>query len=117
MARKLAGQLFSTTMRTFVLPGIADSQCPLKAFKRSAAQRLFKLQKIETWAFDAEVLYLAGRLGLRIVEIPVRWHAVEGSHLKLDAKSAMELWNLAQIRWAHRRVSASTLSGEAPEPA
>jgi glycosyltransferase involved in cell wall biosynthesis len=116
VARRLAGRLFALAMRTLVLPDIGDSQCPLKAFKRGAAQRLFRLQRIDTWAFDAELLFLSQRLGLRVAKIPVRWHAVEGSHLKLNLKSAMELWNLARIRWSHRGVSASTLAGE-PEPA
>ena len=64
LPRRLAGQLFALAMRVLVLPDIGDSQCPLKAFKRSAAQRLFRLQRIDTWAFDAELLFLADRLGL-----------------------------------------------------
>lgn len=117
LARRLAGQLFAFMMRTLLLPDVGDSQCPLKAFKRSAAQRLFRLQRVDTWAFDAELLFLASRLGLRVEKIPVRWQAMPGSHLKLDLKSALELWNLLRIRWTHRGVSASTLAGELPEPA
>jgi hypothetical protein len=30
---------------------------------------------------------------------------------------ALELLNLARIRWSHRGVSANTLSGELAEPA
>ena len=43
LARRVAGRFFSFAMRTLLLPDIGDSQCPLKAFKRSAAQRLFRL--------------------------------------------------------------------------
>jgi glycosyltransferase involved in cell wall biosynthesis len=114
LPRKLAGQLYTFVMRTLLLPDIGDSQCPLKAFKRPAAQRLFRLQRIDTWAFDAELLFLASRLGLRVEKTPVRWQAMEGSHLKLNLKSAMELWNLLRIRWAHRGVSRTTLAGELP---
>ena len=115
LARRLAGRLFALAMRTLLLPEISDSQCPLKAFRRQASQRLFRLQRVETWSFDAELLFLAGRLGLRVAKIPVRWHAVPGSHLRLNAKSALELWNLLRIRWDHRSVSPSTLAGELPE--
>ena len=114
MARRMAGRLFSFAMRTLLLPDIGDSQCPLKAFKRSAAQRLFRLQRVDTWSFDAELLFLASRLGLRVAKAPVSWHAVEGSHLKLNLKSAMEVWNLVKIRWQHRGVNARTLA-EAPK--
>ena len=117
LPRRVAGQLFALVMRTLLLPGIGDSQCPLKAFQRDAAQRLFRLQRIDTWSFDAELLFLASRLGLRVAKIPVRWQAMEGSHLKLNLKSALELWNLARIRWSHRGVSKSTLAGELAEMA
>jgi glycosyltransferase involved in cell wall biosynthesis len=114
IARRLAGRFFAFSMRTLLLPDIGDSQCPLKAFKRSSAQRLFRLQRVDTWSFDAELLFLADRLGLRVAKAPVSWHAVDGSHLKLNAKSAMEVWNLFRIRWQHRGVNAMTLA-EAPE--
>ena len=39
----------------------------------TAAQRLFRLQRIDTWAFDAELLFLSKRLGLTVAKIPVRW--------------------------------------------
>ena len=117
LARRLAGQLFAFVMRRWLLPDVGDSQCPLKAFQRGAAQRLFRLQRIDTWAFDAELLFLAARLGLRVEKRPVRWQAMPGSHLKLDGKSLIELWNLLRIRWSHRGVTASTLAGELPEPA
>jgi glycosyltransferase involved in cell wall biosynthesis len=116
LARRMAGKLFAFGMRTLLLPDIGDSQCPLKAFKRSSAQRLFRLQRIDTWSFDAELLFLANRLGLRVAKAPVTWQAMEGSHLKLNLKSAMEMWNLVKIRWQHRGVNARTLA-EAPEPA
>jgi dolichyl-phosphate beta-glucosyltransferase len=117
LARRVAGRVFAFVMKTLLLPEVGDSQCPLKAFKYGAAQRLFRLQRVDTWAFDAEVLFLASRLGLRVEEIPVRWQAMPGSHLKLDLKSLMELWNLFRIRWAHRNVSKKTLASELVEPA
>ena len=112
LPRRVLGRVFALTMRTLLLPDMGDSQCPLKAFRRPAAQRLFRLQKIETWSFDAELLFLASRLGLMVAKIPVRWHAVAGSHLTISPKRALELWNLARIRWAHRGVTRETLAGE-----
>jgi dolichyl-phosphate beta-glucosyltransferase len=120
LARRLAGRAYSAAMRLLVLPGIADSQCPLKAFRRDAARQVFGLQRIDTWAFDAELLYLARRLGLRIEQTPVMWHAVAGSHLRLNLRSALEVWNLARIRWWHRglkkRREAARDLGESGAP-
>jgi dolichyl-phosphate beta-glucosyltransferase len=110
-ARRLAGGAYSFAMRALVLPGVSDSQCPLKAFRHDAARAVFGMQRIETWAFDAELLYIANRLGLRVAQTPVVWHAVEGSHLRLNLRSALEVWNLLRIRWWHRGLKT------APEPA
>ena len=104
LARRLAGKAFATVMRRLLAPEVSDSQCPLKAFRRDAAQRLFQRQRIDTWAFDAELLFLARRLGLRVQQVPVTWHAVEGSRLRLNLRTASELLNLLRIRWWHRGV-------------
>jgi dolichyl-phosphate beta-glucosyltransferase len=103
-ARRLAGQFYAQFMRLVLLPDIDDSQCPLKAFRRGAAQRLFVRQRIETWAFDAEILFLARKMGLHVTQVPVSWRAVQGSHLRLDMRMAVELLNLLRIRWWHRGV-------------
>lgn len=116
LPRRLLGAFFALAMRTLLLPGVSDSQCPLKAFRRPAAQRLFRLQRIDTWSFDAEVLFLANRLGLKVVNAPVRWQAVEGSHLKFNLRTAGELLNLVKVRLVHRSVSPRTLAEQA-EPA
>jgi len=110
LPRRFLGWVFAFSMRTVLLPGISDSQCPLKAFRRPAAQRLFRLQRIDTWSFDAEILYLARRLGLDVAKVPVHWQAAKGSHVKLNIKRAVELWNLIRIRMAHRSVTPGTLS-------
>lgn len=105
LARRLAGRGYAWVMQRLVLPDVSDSQCPLKAFRRVAAHQLFPRQRIDTWAFDAELLYLARRLDLKITQVPVAWHAVEGSTLRLNLRSALELLNLLRIRWWHRGVA------------
>jgi glycosyltransferase involved in cell wall biosynthesis len=110
LPRRFLGWVFAFSMRTILLPDISDSQCPLKAFRRPAAQRLFRLQRIDTWSFDAEILYLAHRLGLDVAKTPVHWRAVQGSKFRLNLKRATELLNLFKIRWSHRSVSPRTLS-------
>jgi len=103
-ARRFAGYAYAWVTQRLLMPDVADSQCPLKAFRRDAAQRLFGLQRIETWAFDAELLFLAHKLGLRVHQVPVTWHAVAGSRLRLSLSTALELVNLLRIRWWHRGV-------------
>jgi dolichyl-phosphate beta-glucosyltransferase len=89
--------------RLVALPEHHDTQCPLKGFRRPAAQRLFAAQRLSGWAFDVEVLYLANRWGLKVEELPVRWDHVEGSRLGLrPAVAAQVLWDLLRLRLLHR---------------
>ena len=103
LLRRLAGRLFVLVRRLVALPEHHDTQCPLKGFRRPAAQRLFAAQRLSGWAFDVEILYLANRWGLRVEELPVRWDHVEGSRLGLrPAVAAQVLWDLLRLRLLHR---------------
>lgn len=71
--RVLIGSLFRRTITRVLLPGIHDSQCGFKGFTREAAQALFGRTWVRGFGFDVEVLFAARRLGLRVLEVPVRW--------------------------------------------
>ena len=52
-----------------------------------AAKALFSNLHLFGWAFDIELIYMAERLRIPIVEMPVTWREVDGSKLirnKLD---------------------------------
>jgi glycosyltransferase involved in cell wall biosynthesis len=103
LLRRLAGHAFAFSARLVLLPGMSDSQCPLKAFRREAARLIFSRQVIDTWSFDAELIYIAKRLRMQITETPVTWHDVKGSHVRFG-QGVRELVNLLKIRWTHRRL-------------
>ena len=51
------------------------------------AKLLFAMARVDGFAFDVEILHLAHRLGLRVVEVPVRWQHVDGSKIRLWSDS------------------------------
>jgi glycosyltransferase involved in cell wall biosynthesis len=69
--RLLAGGLVQVTRRLLVMSSIRDTQCGFKVFRRELARAVFSRTRICSFAFDIEVLFLARRLGARIVEMPV----------------------------------------------
>jgi glycosyltransferase involved in cell wall biosynthesis len=73
LARQFLGRVFNVLLRVILRLDFKDTQCGFKAFRREAAKTVFPLQRIEGWGFDPEVLFLAQKLGFRIVEVPVRW--------------------------------------------
>ncbi len=79
--RHVMGRVFNLLVRALLVPGIQDTQCGFKCFRRDAAQSLFSLQTIDGWAFDVELLHIAQRRGYRIVEVPIHWYYGENSRV------------------------------------
>ncbi|MGC9320251.1 MAG: dolichyl-phosphate beta-glucosyltransferase [Armatimonadota bacterium] len=76
----------------------SDITCGFKGFTAEAARAIFSRSTIDGWAFDAELLVIARRLGLRVVEVPVRWSDSRDSRVRPLA-NAIESWRqLMQIR-------------------
>ncbi|HEV2663378.1 MAG TPA: dolichyl-phosphate beta-glucosyltransferase [Blastocatellia bacterium] len=85
----------------FALTGLRfkDTQCGFKAFRREAAQSVFRLQIIDGFGFDPEILFIAKKQGWRLLETPVRWNHVEGSKLNPMTAYIKALMEVATIRW------------------
>lgn len=72
---------FHLLVWTFCVRTVKDTQCGFKMFSRQAAQLLFNTYKIESWAFDVELLYLAEQTKCNIGEIAINWKEVDGSKI------------------------------------
>ncbi|MEO6120995.1 MAG: glycosyltransferase [Acidimicrobiales bacterium] len=71
--RERAGRIFNALLRRFVAIPFHDTQCGLKLFRQEVAAEILRHQRIDGFAFDAELVVLAVRLGFEIKEVPVRW--------------------------------------------
>jgi glycosyltransferase involved in cell wall biosynthesis len=96
--RERAGQFFNLAMRAALRLDIHDTQCGFKLFRRDAARAIFSRQLLERFSFDAEVLFIARKLGLRAAEVPVRWNNVEGTKVSMWS-GARSFLDLVTIRW------------------
>ncbi|KAL7073835.1 hypothetical protein ACQ4LE_007436 [Meloidogyne hapla] len=72
---------FHAMVWLFTVRTVRDTQCGFKLFSRAAAAKLFSQQRIERWAFDVELIYLAERLNFSIAEVSVQWEEIDGSKL------------------------------------
>jgi dolichyl-phosphate beta-glucosyltransferase len=107
--RRLGSRGFGVFMHAFVgLFDIVDTQCGFKFFRGDVARELFRLQQIDGYMFDVEILYLAQRLGYRTVEVPVRWRDDGDSRLELVAGNLRNVRDIVSIRWRHRAVLMTT---------
>ncbi|HOT00461.1 MAG TPA: glycosyltransferase family 2 protein [Acidobacteriota bacterium] len=96
--REMMGHAFYTVVNLLAVPGIRDTQCGFKMFRRDAARRLFAWSTETGWAFDVEILYLAQRVGYAVEEVAVNWRAVEGSKISPLADSLRMFLAVFRIR-------------------
>ena len=103
LRRHLMGRVFNWMVRLLAVRGFSDTQCGFKCFEAQAAETLFALQRAHGFGFDVEVLFLAQRLGMRIVDIPIDWYYHEGSKVKPVRDSFLMLKDIFSVRWSHAR--------------
>lgn len=97
--RHLMGRAFNLIVRLLAVPGIQDTQCGLKCFSRQAARDLFSRQTVEGFGFDVELLFLARKLGYRVLEVPVTWRHVPASRVDPVRDTLRMLTDVALVRW------------------
>ena len=96
--RRIFGRCFNGVTRVVMGLPYADTQCGFKAFRRTAAQTIFRLQLVERWGFDPEILFIARRLGFRVREVPVTWGHDERSKVSYLRDGAKMLQDTVRIR-------------------
>lgn len=100
--KSLLRTVLSTGLNTIVRVGfripLSDTQCGFKLFTRNAAQTLFRVQRIDGFSFDLEVLYLARKRGMKIAEVPVEWIDAPGSTVDPGKVALQFLKDLVRIR-------------------
>ncbi|EHA52203.1 hypothetical protein MCOR27_011551 [Pyricularia oryzae] len=94
---------------------IRDTQCGFKLFSRAALPHIIPYMHSEGWIFDIEMLMLAESApatpvvaadgsvigmspGIKVVEVPIDWHEVEGSKMNLIHDSIKMAIGLAVLR-------------------
>jgi len=104
LVRRILGRVFNACVNMVVLPGIADTQCGFKLFRRDAARFVFERQQAERYSFDVEILYIARRAGINCKEVPINWTNVPGSKVNLVLDSLRMLRDIIGFRVRHASV-------------
>ncbi len=108
--REFAGRSFNRFVRLVTGLPYADTQCGFKAFRREVFAPIFRLQQVMGFAFDVEILYLARKRGVRVLEVPVVWNHAAGSKVGLNWRSIKPFWDVATLSWYDRRGRYAELS-------
>lgn len=101
--REVFGRLFNLLLRLVLGLRFKDTQCGFKAFTRQAARLVFSAQRVERWAFDPELLFLAKKFRLKVEEVPVHWAHDRGSRIHPLRDGIRMSGEIVGIRWADLR--------------
>jgi dolichyl-phosphate beta-glucosyltransferase len=92
------GRVFNLLVRILAVPGFHDTQCGFKCLRAEIAEDLFRVQRLDGWTFDVELLFIALKRGYHVVEVPIPWYYNPGSRVSLIPDSLAMLNDLFVIR-------------------
>jgi glycosyltransferase involved in cell wall biosynthesis len=101
--RHLVGLAFNTFVRAVLHVSLRDTQCGLKAFRRTSLDRIAPTLSAEGFALDVEMLLVAKGLDVRLSEVPVH---VRYESAKSSVKLLLSAWAMGSdiMRIAVRRA-------------
>lgn len=102
--RETAGRVFNFLVRTISGLPFHDTQCGFKAYRREAAQRIAKCQRLEKWAFDVEQLYLAQLMGMKVRELPVHWINSAASRVRFVRDASRMFVDILRVRMTNYQI-------------
>jgi dolichyl-phosphate beta-glucosyltransferase len=97
-SRHVVGRMFNLFVQATAVPGIRDTQCGFKLLSAEAAQALFPQGRLDGFAFDVELLFLARRAGFGVREVGIEWHARGDSRVSLWRGTAA-FADILRVRW------------------
>jgi dolichyl-phosphate beta-glucosyltransferase len=96
--REFGGRFFNVIMRAVTRLPFLDTQCGFKLYQADAASTVFSRQILDGFSFDVEDIFIANRLGLKVIEVPVLWANVEGTKVSLRS-TVRAFLDLLRIRF------------------
>jgi dolichyl-phosphate beta-glucosyltransferase len=99
--REQSGRVFNFVMKRLTGLPFEDTQCGFKAFRMDVCRPVVEGALIDRFGFDVELLFVAHRAGLRMLEYPVRWDDVAGGSVSFRSG----LQGFAELREVKRNAA------------
>ncbi len=111
--RETMGRTFNALVRLLTGLPFRDTQCGFKLMRREEVLPLFRAARVERFAYDVEILYLARKAGIRVAEVAVRWRNAEGSKVNALVDPFDMLKDIVRVRLRDRLGRYGTI-GRSP---
>lgn len=82
-SRKIGSKIFTFFVTKLITGGLSDTQCGFKGFKKQIAKDLFSVSRVNSFAFDVEILYISLKRKYNIKRIQVELRNSEDSTVNL----------------------------------
>jgi len=99
--RRLTSLFFSWFVGTIVTSSFFDTQCGIKGFHENSARFIFDHCRINGFAFDVEVLYIALKQKMEIKRIPVKSRNQGKSTVHVFKHGIIMFFDLFRIKFFH----------------
>jgi len=99
--RNISSKFFSFLVGRFVTTGMFDTQCGIKGFRAHVAEDLFSVNRINGFAFDVELLYIALKRNYDIKRLPIKLRTNEPSTISLAKEGINMVIDILKIKLNH----------------
>lgn len=106
LRRRFVGLGFIVLSRLAMGPLPRDIYCGFKLWGGTCAQAVFERSRIDGWAFDAEALAMARRMGFTLTEVGIEWRNRPDSRLSIGNVMVPVVRELWEARRSVRRSAA-----------
>ena len=97
--RSFLGKGFAKLVPFLLGLEVHDTQCGFKLFRTIKAKKIVKHMQTRGWAFDAEMLFLAKKYKMRVLELPVSWYNSDKSKVNPITAPAQMLVDVIKVRY------------------
>tara|TARA_B100000886_G_scaffold335833_1_gene293610 strand:+ start:1661 stop:2389 length:729 start_codon:yes stop_codon:yes gene_type:complete len=99
--RKFLGIFFRIFSNLLLDIKLRDTQCGFKLYKKKTAKKIFSNLTCNGFEHDLEIVLLAKKSNLDIIELPVYWTHMPGSKLNIFLDPIKMLIGIIQIRFLY----------------
>jgi len=96
--RKLIGLFFILICKFFLNIKLYDTQCGFKLYKKKIGKMIFKKLTEQKFVHDIEIVLLAAKKKIEIIELPVKWEHKNDSKIHLIKDSFSIFWSIYKMK-------------------
>jgi hypothetical protein len=107
-SRRVFSKGFQLFVKLMLKTKVSDTQVGLKVGKGDTFRKIFQKVIVKRYAFDAEMLTVAGLLGVKVVELPVQIELEKSFKKKEIVRMAIDVLGIAfrsrVIKWYQKNM-------------